>query len=197
MSAPASTKARTSSRVMMFCAPSPSTPAACILPAARMSFSPSSRLYSLSVRSMAAFFTPMPGLPVSRIMSTPMSLARLAFSSVATRPSVIAHMPSRCPAISSSMGSRLMPTGRPVSALSFRTVSSGAHSGSARMTGCCTSKRLSSRMSAPMAAANSALVISPSIGMSAPMVSHAMVRPSLPAMAASSSLPDMAAKSDA
>ena len=182
---------------MIFSAPSVDTPAACILPAARISLSPSSCLYSLSVLTMASFFTPMPGLPVRRIISTPISAAFLAFASVAFLPFVIAHMPSFMPAISSSTGSRLMPTGRPVRRFKTLTVSSFSHLGSALITGFCTSKRLSSRISAPIEATNSALVISPSMGIYTPTVSHAMVRPSAEPMAYKSSCLVIERKSDA
>ena len=160
-------------------------PLACILPAARITRSPSSRRYNSRVSVMAALVTPIPGLPVSRMKSTPISTANLAFSRVAFLPSVMAHMFSSgsVEARLCSTGSKLMPTGLPVSFFSVRTTSWGGHLGRPRITGFWASNRFSKIMSAPMAATNSALVISPSIGWIAPMVSQARVRPSPWAMA--------------
>ena len=128
---------------------------------------------------IAGLLTPIPGFPVSRIRSTPISAARFAFSTVALRPGDIFHMGSVSPSSPSFTGSRLIPTGLPVSFFMSRTVFSGSVFGSPFTTGFITSNILSSTTSAPMAATNSALVTFPSMGCSVPMVSQAIIRPSL------------------
>ena len=197
MSAPASTKEAMSCSVIMFSAASERIPAACILPAARTMLSPTASLKRRSVCSMAVLVTPTPGLPVSRTKSMPSFLARRAFSTVARRPADMAHMGSVSISASSATGSRLMPMGRPVSFFSRRMVSPGSTGGRPWMTGCCTSNRFSSRISAPMEAANSALVTLPSSGCTEPMVSQAMTRPSLFWMDSSRSALVNCAKSEA
>ena len=197
MSAPASTKSAMSCSVRMLSAASVSTPAACILPAASTMASPTASRKRRSVETMASLVTPTPGLPVKRIKSTPNALARRAFSTVASRPADMAHRGSVSACAPSGTGSRLMPMGRPVSFFSRRMVSSGGVSGRPCTTGCWTSKRFSSRMSAPTEAANSALVTLPSRGGTVPMVSQAMTRPSLFWMDSSRSALVKRAKSEA
>ena len=197
MSAPAAVKSAMSASVRMLSAASVNTPAACILPAASTMLSPTAALNLRSVSMMAGLDTPMPGLPVRRMKSTPSSLARRAFSTVARRPADIFQMGSVSPSSPSATGSRLMPMGRPVSFFSIRTVFSGSVSGRPLMTGCCTSNMFSSRMSAPIEAANSALVTLPSSGCTVPMVSQAMTRPSLFWMDSSRSALENPRKSDA
>ena len=184
-SAPAPINARTSSSVMIFSPLSASTPAACIFPAMSITRSLNSCRNFRSVWMIAAFVTPTPGLPVRTIKSTPMSMAFRAFSTVAARPEVRCHSPfvSTELSTSSSRGSRLIPTARPVSHFTSRITSSGAVSGSPCTSGLFTSNKFRISRSAPMAQANSALVTSPSIGRTAPMVSHTRSLPSLPAMA--------------
>ena len=172
----------------MFSPPSPATPEACILPAARISRSPTAARMLRRDSTMALLLTPLPGFPVKTTISTPISAARTAFSAVARRPALIFQsVPSLDLAACGSTGSRLMPTTRPVSRLISRTVSSSATLGSALMTGCCTSNIFSSRISALSEAAYSALVTSTSSGGVMPMVSHASTRPSHAARALSSS----------
>ena len=181
----------------MICSPpSPATPDACILPAASITRSPTAAEISFNDSTINSLLTPLPGLPVSTIRSTPISAARLAFSAVARRPLLIFHsVPSLLFAACGSQGSRLMPTTRPVRRLISRTVSSSGTLGSALMTGCCTSNIFKSRMSALKEAAYSAFVTSTSSGGVRPMVSQASTRPSLPAMAASRSVLLYAARS--
>ena len=88
-----------------------------------------------------------------------------------------------------------MPIIRPVSSFTRRTTSSGRVSGRPTMRGSHTSNIFKSSRSAPMEAANSALVTSLSSGGMMPMVSAASTRPSLPATACSSSFADSEASS--
>ena len=81
-----------------------------------------------------------------------------------------------------------MPTIRPVRRFTSRTVSSFSTSGSAMIFGSCTSNMFRRIRSAPMEAANSALVTSVSRGIVMPIVSLARTLPSLPAIASISSL---------
>ena len=188
ISAPAAMNASASAGVMIFSPPSPATPDACILPAASSTRSPTAAEIAFSASTINSLLTPLPGLPVRTIKSTPISAALRAFSAVAKRPPLIFQsVPSLLLAACRSQGSRLMPTTRPVRRLSSRTVSTSGTFGSALMTGCCTSNIFSSRMSALREAAYSAFVTSTSSGGVRPMVSHASTRPSLPAIASSSS----------
>ena len=97
-----------------------------LLPAISMIRSPNSSLNFLRVWVIAAFVTPTPGLPVSTMKSTPISIAFRAFATVAARPDVRFHSPfvSTALAASGSSGSRLMPTARPVRRFTSRIVSS-------------------------------------------------------------------------
>ena len=184
MSAPASINSSISPLVMMCSPPSPGTPEACIFPAARISLSFSRADMALRESVIARLLTPLPGLPVSSTMSTPISAARTAFSTVAFLPADIAHrVSSFSEAFCSSTGSRLIPIIRPVSRFNSRTVSSAATFGRPPITGSFTSNILRSRRSAPREAANSAFVTSVSTGMVTPMHSQASTRPSLPAIA--------------
>ena len=147
---------------------------------------------------IALFVTPTPGFPVSTIKSTPISIAFRAFSTVAARPEVNCHSAFVSTELSTSVssGSRLIPTALPVSRFTSRIVSSGAVSGSPSIRGSFTSNRLRMSRSAPIAAANSAFVTSPSIGRTAPIVSQTRTRPSLPAIASTSCFPFIFAISD-
>ena len=188
-SAPACTKLAISSFVMM-CSPcSARIPAACILPAASISRSPTAARIDFSELVIASLLMPLPGLPVSTTMLTPMSAANTAFSGVARRPADIAHsVSSLVVAAPGCTGSRLIPNGRPVRRRSSRTVSAGAtFAGRPCTTGASTSNIFSNKISAPMALTNSALVTSTSSGMVKPMHSQASTRPSLAAMLASKS----------
>ena len=126
ISAPAPINSSTS-RAVIICSPaSDGIPDACILPAARITLSPTAAFSRRKVSVMAPLETPLPGFPVSRIMSTPISQAFTAFSTVARRPGDIFHILSgSSPPALSSTGSRLMPTMRPVNRFSSRTQSSG------------------------------------------------------------------------
>ena len=91
ISAPASINSSTSFFVMICSPPSPGTPEACIFPAAKISLSFSRADMALSESVMARLLTPFPGFPVRSTISTPISEALTAFSTVAFRPADIAQ----------------------------------------------------------------------------------------------------------
>ena len=82
-SAPASTNASTSFFVKIFSPASEIIPDACILPAVRITLSPTASLNVESACMIALLSTPTPGFPVRTIISTPISAAFRAFSTVA------------------------------------------------------------------------------------------------------------------
>ena len=135
MSAPASINASTSFSVRMFSPPSEITPAACIFPAVRITRSPTAAFNSLSACTIAWLLTPIPGFPVRMIISTPMSAAFFAFSTVARRPSVRLHTGSFSVSSEIAAGSRLMATILPVRRFTSRIASAGSTSGSPPITG--------------------------------------------------------------
>ena len=188
-SAPASINWSTSSGVRMFSPASEAIPEACIFPAVRMTRSPTASFNWVSAWMMAWFSTPIPGFPVRMIISTPMSAAFFAFSTVAQRPEVRSQTDSSSwlDFGTYATGSRLMATIFPVSLLISRIVSSGATSGSPWIIGWFTSKILSMIKSDPSEATNSAFVIFTSMGVTVPIVSVASTRPSLSVIALSRS----------
>ena len=109
-------------------------PDACIFPAVRITRSPTASFSFESACMIASLSTPTPGLPVRTIMSTPISAAFLALSTVAWRPVV------RFQTDSSSLflivaGSRFIATILPVRRFTSRIVSSGDTCGNPWITG--------------------------------------------------------------
>ena len=186
ISAPASMNSFTVFLSMRFSPASFKEPEACILPAIRMISSPKSSRISLIALTMASFFTWLPGLPVRLMKSMPISFALRAFSAVALRPSDIDHKASEPSLI--SVGSRLMPTGRPISFFNRRIVSFSSCSGRPATKGLLTSNMFRITRSADKDATASGLLTSPKRGGVVQTHSAAKVLPSLKAMASRSSL---------
>ena len=158
-------------------------PDACILPATRITLSPSSGAMAARDSVIALFWTPIPGFPVKTSISAPMAAAVFAFCRLALRPFVKLQMSSSEPAEKDcSAGSKLTATKRPVKRLISRMVSFGSTFGRPQIWGSITSNMFRMTTSAPMAQTNSALVMFPNIGCTAPIVSHASMRPSLMAI---------------
>ena len=167
-----------------------STPAECILPA--ITIPEKCFLASFISSAIWLFVTPVPGLPVRHTKSNPISSIFFSVASEHILPSGIISISSIMSAFRST-GSRLSPTGLPVSF--FTSFIGSSDSGRASITGLYTSIPFSSIRSAPKALASSLFVTSPVTLLLPAIFSDNTVLPSLAFIAFFKSWPDILLKS--